>query len=458
MSAVRSLIVLAMVALLLPPAAIALTVRQQTAATTSSSVQFYTVSTGDVAVTVSAIGRLEAVDTARLSFLTGGRVAEILVAPGQYVEVGDPLVRLEDTAQRIAYEQAQTAHSLAELQLERLLAPVDELAVRVAEANVNSAWGAYRSVAESVSDDDIRAAELRYQQALTALEDAQRARFDADAGLPEERYTLLDAQVGQASFNAEIARLQLETLRSPNTAQRNATYARVLQAQAELERVRAGATQTEIERAELTVKQAAAQVEQARAALDRMTLTAPFSGIVGFVNAEIGALVGPGLPIVELISAERPHLRVAVDEVDIRKVTAGMAAQVQLDALPRLRLPAVVEDIALVGRSDGGIVSYDVRLTLAELDPRMRVGMTAEANIIVAEARDVLVVPNIYVRLEPRSGRAFVNLARPDGTLQETEIQLGLRGIDWSEVTAGLRAGDVIGVELGGRGLSFFGG
>ncbi|MGQ9886992.1 MAG: efflux RND transporter periplasmic adaptor subunit [Aggregatilineales bacterium] len=458
MSAVRSLIVLAITALLLPPAAIALTVRQQAAVTTGSNVQYHTVTNGDVAVVVSAIGSLEAVNAARLSFLAGGRVAEVLVAPGQYVEAGDPLVRLEDTAQRIAYEQALTAQSLAELQLERLLRPVDELAVRVAEANVNSAWGAYRSIVEAVSEDDIRAAELRYQQALTALEDARRARFDADAGLPEERYALLDAQVGQASFNAEIARLQLETLRSPNTAQRNAAYARVLQAQAELERARAGPTQSEIERAELAVEQAAAQVEQARAALDRMTLTAPFSSVVGFVNAEVGALVGPGLPIVELISAERPQLRVAVDEVDIRKVAVGMAAQVQLDALPRVRLPALVEDIALVGRSDGGIVSYDVRLALTEVDPRMRVGMTAEANIIVAEARDVLVVPNIYVRLEPRSDRAFVNLVQPDGTLRETEIQLGLRSVDWSEVTAGLRVGDVIGVELGGRGLSFFGG
>ncbi len=458
MSAVRSLIVLVIAALLLPPVAIVLTVRQQAAAATSSGVQYHTVTNGDVAVAVSAIGSLEAVNTARLSFLAGGRVAEVLVVPGQYVEAGDPLVRLEDTAQRIAYEQAQTAQSLAELQLERLLGPVDELAVRVAEANVNSAWGAYRSAAEAVSDDDIRAAELRYQQALTALEDAQRARFDADAGLSEERYALLDAQVGQASFNAEIARLQLEALRSPNTAQRSAAYARVLQAQAELERVRAGPTPSEVERAELAVEQAAAQVEQARAVLDRMALTAPFSGVVGFVNAEVGALVGPGLPIVELISAERPQLRVAVDEVDIRKVTVGMAAQVQLDALPRVRLPAVVENIALVGRSDGGIVSYDVRLALAEVDPRMRVGMTAEANIIVAEARNVLVVPNIYVRLEPRSGRAFVNLVQPDGTLQETEIQLGLRGVDWSEVTAGLRVGDVIGVELGGRGLSFLGG
>ena len=96
MSAVRSLIVLAIAALLLPPVAIVLTVRQQAAAATSSGVQYHTVTNGDVAVAVSAIGSLEAVNTARLSFLAGGRVAEVLVVPGQYVEAGDPLVRLED--------------------------------------------------------------------------------------------------------------------------------------------------------------------------------------------------------------------------------------------------------------------------------------------------------------------------------------------------------------------------
>lgn len=458
MSAVRSLIVLALMTLLLPPAVIAVSLRSQSANAVGDSVQLYTVQPGDVEVVVAAIGAVEAVDSARLGFLSGGRVAEVLVTPGDYVEAGDPLLRLEDGAQRIAYEQAQVAQAMAALQLERLLQPVDETAVRVAEASVNSAWGAYRSVSEAVSDEDVRAAELRYEQALTAIEDAQQARYNADAGLVEEAYRLLDAQVGQATFNAEIARLQLESLRNPDSAQRNAAYARVLQAQAELERVKAGPVQADIDRAEVAVDQATAEVDQARAALERMTLTAPFAGVVGAVNAEVGALLGPGVPVIELVSAAPPALTVAVDEVDIRKVALGMAARVQLDALPRVRLPASVEQIALVGRSDGGIVSYDVRLVLGEIDPRLRVGMTAEASIVVAEQRDVLVVPNFYVRLDPRSSLSFVNVLQPDGTLAEVEIQLGLRGLERSEVLAGLRAGDVVAVDLSGSGLSFIGG
>jgi HlyD family secretion protein len=443
--------------LLLPPAVFALSARQERAAAeTGDTVQLYTVQTGDVEVVVTAIGAIEAVDSARLSLLTAGRVAEVLVEPGDYVEAGDPLLRLEDTTQRIAYEQAQIAQQMAALQLERLLEPVDEAAVRVAEANVNSAWGAYRSITEAVSDEDIRAAELRYQQAQTAVTDAQQTRANADADQSDETYTLLDAQVGQATFNAEIARLQLESLRSPNSAQANAAYARVLQAQAELARTQAGPAQADIDRAEVSVDQAAAQVDQARAALERMTLAAPFAGVVGAVNTEVGALVGPGVPIVELISADTPRLTVAVDEVDIRKVAPEMAARVQLDALARLRLPAAVEEIALVGRSEGGIVSYDVRLALRESDPRLRVGMTAEASIVVAEQRDVLVVPNFYIRLDQRGDAAYVNVVQPDGTLAEVEIELGLRGLERSEVVAGLRAGDVVAVDLAGSGLSSF--
>lgn len=447
---------MALVTLLLPPALMMMYARSAGSTTASQSLQLYTVQPGDVEVVVTAIGAVEAVDVARLSFLSGGRVAEVLVSQGDYVEAGDPLVRLEDSTQRIAYEQALVSRDMALLQLDRLLEPVDESAVRVAEANVNSAWGAYRSITEAITDNDIRAAELRYEQAVAGLEEAQRRRFDADADQSDETYQLLDAQVGQASFNVEIARLQLETLRNPSSAQRNVAYARVLQAQAELERVRVGPSETDIERAELAVQQTEAQVTQAQAALNRTVLTAPFAGLVGALGAEVGALVGPGLPVVELTSAETPRLMVAVDEIDIRNVAPGMAARVQLDALPRVRLPAEVEQIALVGRSDGGIVSYDVRLALDETDPRVRVGMTAEASIVVEERQDVLVVPNLYVRLEPRSVRAFVNVVQPDGSLLEVEIRLGLRGLESSEVIAGLRPGDVVAVDVAGSGLSSF--
>jgi hypothetical protein len=79
----------------------------------------------------------------------------------------------------------------------------------VAEANLASAQSAYSSAANNVSDADIQQAQLRYDQALHNLEEKQRQR-QVSGGLEEDQYDLLDAQIGEASFNAEIARLELD--------------------------------------------------------------------------------------------------------------------------------------------------------------------------------------------------------------------------------------------------------
>jgi hypothetical protein len=71
----------------------------------------------------------------------------------------------------------------------------------------------------------------------------------------------------------------------------------------------------------------------------------------------------------------------------------------------------------------------------------------------------VLVIPNIYIRLDRQADRAFVNVMRADGTLEEdVEITLGLRGQNSSEVLSGVSEGDVLAVDLTGDQISLFGG
>ena len=84
--------------------------------------------------------------------------------------------------------------------------------------------------------------------------------------------------------------------------------------------------------------------------------------------------------------------------------------------------------------------------------------MTAEASVVVEEHKDVLVVPNQFIRLDRRNDQAFVNVVKEDGTLEEKEISLGLQGQDTSEVVSGLNSGDVIALDLSGGTFSLFGG
>lgn len=456
MSVRRSLVILTLVVLLSPLIIFSMSVRGGEAqnAEDNRTLQAHTVERGRVEAIVSAIGTIEADQVVNLSFLTAGRVAEIYVQPGDFIFAGEPLLKLDDTNQRIAYEQAVLSLERAQLELDELRKPVSEDDIRLAQASLDSAWGAYLSAQNAVSPEDIRAAELAYEQALAAEEQAQ-SRPGAFGG-----NNLENAQAGAASFNAEIARLQLENLRTVNQPQLNAAYARVVQAQRELERVEAGIPQAQIDRAALAVRQAETALERAETALNRTTLTAPFDGIVSNLAVETGALIAPGFAVIELTDASPLRLTVKVDEVDIRLIRVGMEARVQLDALPGVTIPARVEQVAVLGETLDGVVSYNVDLTLDDPDQRARVGMTTEASIIVDAREDVLKVPNIYIRLDRQGSRAFAQVIDADApqpnTLKEIEVTLGLQGQDESEILAGLQAGEVIAIDIS-AGSSIFG-
>jgi HlyD family secretion protein len=458
MSVRRSLVVMLLVFLALPAAVFYSRANQGDAQTPAAQLQRYIVTRGDVAVSITAIGQIEADQVSRLSFTGAGRVSDLAFEAGDYVLAGEVLAQQESSAQQIAVQQAQLALQMAELQRDKLLAGPDEGQIRVAQANLQAAQSAAAGIASAVSPDEIRALELAYQQAQAVFEAATQARATAPGDQPEQAYALLDARVGQASFNVEIARLQLEAARTGSPAASGAAYARVAQSQRELERLQAGPTQAEIDRAETTIEQRQVELASAQRALERTILTAPFDGYMSAVSTEPGALALPGVAILEMTDTDPLRLTVQVDEVDIRQVREGMRATVRLDALTGVELDATLERIDLVGTNNAGIVSYDVLVRLDEADARVRVGMTAEASVVVESRSDVLAVPNQYIRLDRGRGQAFVNLLNADGTLEEIEVTLGLQGQDSSEVASGLSEGDVVAVDLGSDQIGLFGG
>jgi HlyD family secretion protein len=456
MSVRRSLIVLAFVTMLLPFVVFSARANQSRAASPTQNLQFYIVQKGNLEVAVNATGTIEAQADAKLSFTRSGRVVEILVNPGDYVKAGDLLARQVSDTEKIAVQQAQLSVQLAALQKQNLVKPPDDSSIKIAEANLNSAWGAYTSLQKAVTPEDITAAEVKLEQAEKNIQYAEDERRKYPWGTTD--YQLTDAKVGAATFNKEIVRLQLDSLRNGNKAQLNTAYARVVQAKRELDRVKAGPTQAEIDRADIAIRQAQAQLDQAQMNLNKMTLIAPFEGVVSAVNLEEGALALPGMAVIQLTNVSPLHVTVQVDEVDIRQIREGMAGRVRLDALPGVELGSTLDQIALVGQNDNGIISYDVRVTLKENDPRVRVGMTADTSVIVDERKDVLVVPNLYIRLDRQKDKAFVNVMGADGKLKEVEIRLGLRGQDNSEVLAGLQPDDQVAVNLSGDRFSILGG
>src|SRR6185503_2070403 len=187
---------------------------------------------------------------------------EILVHDGDYVEAGTPLIQLKNRVQVIRFDQANLNYETAVRQYQDLTI-VDENDLTVAEANLQSAQGQYSGVANAVSPETIQAAQLQYDQALVAVDGAQKARQNASPTLSDESIALLEAKVGEATFNAEIARLHLEDLQSSNSGELGAAGARINQAEQQLAQVKAGASQFDLDQAQVTIDQALMQLDQA---------------------------------------------------------------------------------------------------------------------------------------------------------------------------------------------------
>lgn len=429
------------------------------ASTQRPNIRTAKVDRGELLLTVNATGTVAPEQSVKLSFDTPGLVQEVLIEEGQHVIAGQILTRQDDGAQKLALVEAQSNLKVAELTLKAVTSPVNDKDIAVAQANIDAAKGAYNALFQSISPNAIHAAELRYQEAVTAAQDAvtHRKAMGGQFSTNSPTYQLALAQEGQAAFVAEINRLQLELLkRGPDSRAVSAAKAQITVAQARLEQLKVGVPQLQIDQAQLAVDQAKLGVEQAQRQLDNTILRAPFSGIVSAVTVKAGSLSLNNVPAIALTDTSQLHVNVKVDESDIGLLHSAQTVRLSLDALPNITLEGTIDRIALTANLDKAVVTYDVRVHLKPADAPVRVGMTANATIVIRSLVNVVRVPNLFVRLDRRSNQAFVNLVNPEGALTEVQVQLGLRTEEFSEVIAGLNEGDTIGIDLNAGGFSLF--
>lgn len=163
--------------------------------------------------------------------------------------------------------------------------------------------------------------------------------------------------------------------------------------------------------------------------LDKAEIVSPIDGVVLDVAAEPGQIVAASLsaPVLFTIAEDlaKMELQAAVAEADIGQVTDGDAATFTVEAYDTATFPAVISQVRYASSEEDGLVSYTAILTVDNPDLRLRPGMTAVADIVVAEATDVMTVANAALRYaqpvadlpvaEAEAGAAGDEAARPDG-------------------------------------------
>ena len=215
----------------------------------------------------------------------------------------------------------------------------------------------------------------------------------------------------------------------------------------ELESARVGhASLREIRRREREVTEKKLALELAKKKLEETVIKAPFSGIVSEVYVEKGEVIaGVGASssnkILRLIDTSRLFAEVNVDEVDISRLKLGQRAKVKVDAYPDEVFSGKVISIAREATISQGLVVVKVKIQLDEADPRLKPGFTATADIIVAEAKNALVLP--VEEVKERGGRYFVTVLQ-NGKPTPREIEVGVSDGTYVEIKRGLKEGDVV--------------
>lgn len=95
------------------------------------------------------------------------------------------------------------------------------------------------------------------------------------------------------------------------------------------------------------------------------------------------------------------ELQVDIDEADIGRVAVGNKAKFTVDAYDERRFPAEISEIRFAPETIDGVVTYKTILTIDNAEMLLRPGMTATADIVVAEITRALVVPNAALRYAP---------------------------------------------------------
>lgn len=236
----------------------------------------------------------------------------------------------------------------------------------------------------------------------------------------------LDDQVERANLQAAQAKL-------PSV---KATYQRYL----ELSKTKF-VSKSNLDEAQANYASLLAQIESLKATIDHYKIRAPFSGIVGIRNINLGQYLQPGTNIVRLEEVSVMKLRFTIPQTEISRVHTGQPIDIYVDAYPQVPFKGQVTAIEPAVTAQSGLI--EIQADIPNNDGRLRSGMFAQAKIILPTLADQIVIPQTAITFTLYGETAYV-LQEKEGVLRAEQITVkaGDRKGDSVHVLEGLKAGD----------------
>ena len=388
--------------------------------------------------TITALGRIELVNTRPVVLAVGGIVEKLDVKVGQKVKSGDLLLALDTEVLEAAVIQSEIGLELAKINLQAVTETVDASAIEVAEADLlvaterlrlveagpskeeleaakssaAAAWSTYNTLRAGPTQAELDQSGASLKLAQLDVEQAQRVfneiKWRPDAGMTSEgaalqratisyeaakaSYQLLSqgakpAEIQNALAGAQSAQNALNQLeKQPTPSDLAAAKAAVTAAQAAVTRLKTGSKAGQIRSAELAVQQAQIALDEAKRNLSRARVTAPIAGVLLEVNARVGDAVNAGSVAFAIIDTADLQATINVEQGDLQLIKPGQKAEVAIYGFGDKVFAATVERVMPLGQSSTGPITFPVVLRFSDtaIDGLLP-GMTATATFVVGQ-------------------------------------------------------------------------
>jgi membrane fusion protein (multidrug efflux system) len=192
-------------------------------------------------------------------------------------------------------------------------------------------------------------------------------------------------------------------------------------------------TQRAEDEATSALETARAAVELIKVRLDKLSITAPFTGVVGIRKISVGAYMSPGAPIANLEKIDELKVDFKVPEIHLADVKVGQEIEVTVDALPRRVFKGTIYAIDPMVDVNGRALT--IRARLPNPDLVLRPGLFARITVKGQSEAKVVVVPEEAV--VPRGDSALLYRIE-SGKAVETKVRLGSRMAGHVEILEGL--------------------
>ena len=209
-----------------------------------------------------------------------------------------------------------------------------------------------------------------------------------------------------------------------------------------------------IQSASESLRSAEISMQNLQDTMNNYTITAPISGTIIEKDAKVGDAVKTGDTLCIVYDLSYLEMSINVDELQISSISVGQQVQITADAVPDKTYVGTVTRVSMKGTSNGGTTTYPVSIRIDDTDG-LRPGMNANAEIVVAEAKNALVVPNAAVvrgsyvlvtKDSPSAANADTAMEAPEGFVY-VPVKTGVSDDDYTQIVSGIQEGDTIGYD-----------